>query len=214
MLLYPDIQKRGQEAVCQVIGNGRLPNFTDSQSIPYIDAILKEVLRWRPVAPLGNYLHCQIAPLNSLNNAGNSGSTFDQPFRIDLLPMIYIMDISYQPAQWLLGTPGEPQLSALDDIFETEFFRAILHDTSTYGNDVDAFRPERFFRGDKLDPNVPHPDAAFGFGRRACPGQDMAWSSMWLTIATVLFLFDIRKPVDDTGAPIEPSGEYTSGMQM
>lgn len=206
MLLYPDIQKQGQEAVHQAIGNGRLPNFTDIQSIPYIDAIIKEVLRWRPVGPLGNYLNCRIA-LNSLT------LVIDQPFRIDLLLMIHIMDIFYQPAQWSLGIPGEPQMHSTI-ILKPSIFRAILHDKSTYGNDVDAFRPERFLQGDRLDPNVPHPDAAFGFGRRACPGQDMAWSSMWLTIATVLFLFDIRKPMDDTGTPIEPSGEYTSGMQM
>ncbi len=95
-----------------------------------------------------------------------------------------------------------------------ELIRAILHDKTVYGDDVDKFRPERFLQGNNLNPDIPHPDAAFGFGRRACPGQDMAWSSMWLTVASILFLFDITKQVDENGIPMEPSGEYTSGMQM
>ena len=95
-----------------------------------------------------------------------------------------------------------------------ELIRPILHDKTVYGDDVDEFRPERFLQGNSLNPDIPHPDAAFGFGRRACPGQDMAWSSMWLTIASILFLFDITKQADENGIPMEPSGEYTSGMQM
>jgi len=40
-------------------------------------------------------------------------------------------------------------------------FRAILYDTNVYGPNVDDFDPERF-----LQPEVPDPTAAFGYGRR------------------------------------------------
>ncbi len=36
-----------------VVGRERLPTFDDSCKLPYISAIVEEVLRWRPVAPVG-----------------------------------------------------------------------------------------------------------------------------------------------------------------
>src|SRR6202012_5880497 len=34
-------------------GPSRRPDFRDRQALPYIDALVKEVLRWHPVAPMG-----------------------------------------------------------------------------------------------------------------------------------------------------------------
>ncbi|KAF9461985.1 cytochrome P450 [Collybia nuda] len=52
MSMYPDVQKRAQQEVEQIIGD-RLPTPADYSSLPYILALMKEVLRWAPVAPLG-----------------------------------------------------------------------------------------------------------------------------------------------------------------
>ncbi|KAK0465902.1 cytochrome P450 [Desarmillaria tabescens] len=53
-LLYPEVQAKAQAEVDAVIGHGtRLPNFDDHPQLPYIDAIVLEALRWKPVAPLG-----------------------------------------------------------------------------------------------------------------------------------------------------------------
>jgi cytochrome P450 len=54
MVLYPDVQKRAQAEIDSVIGRDQLPTFTDRASLPYIDAVLRETLRWYPVVPLGN----------------------------------------------------------------------------------------------------------------------------------------------------------------
>lgn len=54
MLLYPDIQKEAQAELDRVIGKDRLPNFSDREHLPYIDALVKETLRWNPVVPLCN----------------------------------------------------------------------------------------------------------------------------------------------------------------
>ena len=56
MVLYPDVQKRAQAEIDSVIGKDRLPTFQDRASLPYIDAIKREVLRWEPVVPLGGNL--------------------------------------------------------------------------------------------------------------------------------------------------------------
>ncbi|KAJ6525781.1 cytochrome P450, partial [Mycena vulgaris] len=42
--MYPEVQKKAQAAVDDVIGHGRLPGFDDN--IPYVEAVVREVLRW------------------------------------------------------------------------------------------------------------------------------------------------------------------------
>ncbi|KAF9442470.1 cytochrome P450, partial [Macrolepiota fuliginosa MF-IS2] len=53
MLLYPDVQRKAQQELDSIIGSDRLPDFSDKPSLPYLSAILKEVLRWNPIAPMG-----------------------------------------------------------------------------------------------------------------------------------------------------------------
>lgn len=53
MVQNPDIQKKAQQEVDKVVGRDRLPDFSDDTSIPYVEAIIKEVNRWKPVTPLG-----------------------------------------------------------------------------------------------------------------------------------------------------------------
>ncbi|KAK0192108.1 cytochrome P450 [Armillaria mellea] len=53
MLLYPDVQKKAQAEIDDVVGNDRLPGFADRENLPYVNAIVSEVLRWNNVAPIG-----------------------------------------------------------------------------------------------------------------------------------------------------------------
>ena len=53
MVLYPEVQKRAQEELDSVLGHGHLPQFGDEDSLPYLKAILHEVVRWNPALPLG-----------------------------------------------------------------------------------------------------------------------------------------------------------------
>ncbi|KAG6378884.1 cytochrome P450 [Boletus reticuloceps] len=52
LTLFPDVQKKAQAEIDAVIGSDRLPNFTDRDSLPYVEALAKEVLRWNVVVPL------------------------------------------------------------------------------------------------------------------------------------------------------------------
>ena len=52
MAIYPDIQKKAQAEIREVVGNDRMSMVADRDSLPYVNAILKEILRWRPVLPL------------------------------------------------------------------------------------------------------------------------------------------------------------------
>lgn len=53
MTLYPEVQEKAQEEIDRVVGFDRFPSFSDRVNLPYIDAMVKEVLRWNPVVPLG-----------------------------------------------------------------------------------------------------------------------------------------------------------------
>jgi len=53
MMNHPEVQRRAQEEIDSVIGGQRLADFEDRASLPYVDAVLRETMRWRPVAPLG-----------------------------------------------------------------------------------------------------------------------------------------------------------------
>ncbi|KAK7462916.1 hypothetical protein VKT23_007496 [Stygiomarasmius scandens] len=53
MILFPDVQRRAQEELDAVVGQSRLPSFADMKQLPYIQAIVKEILRWKPPAPSG-----------------------------------------------------------------------------------------------------------------------------------------------------------------
>ncbi|KAF9225067.1 cytochrome P450 [Gyrodon lividus] len=53
MILYPHVQEKAQQEIDAVVGSERLPDFTDRPSLPYVEAVLRETLRWHPVAPLG-----------------------------------------------------------------------------------------------------------------------------------------------------------------
>ena len=52
MIKHPDIQCKAQDELDKVVGRGRLPDFEDKDSLPYINALYKEVLRIHPMIPL------------------------------------------------------------------------------------------------------------------------------------------------------------------
>ncbi|GKT81516.1 O-methylsterigmatocystin oxidoreductase [Colletotrichum tofieldiae] len=56
MLKFPNVQSKAQEEIDRVIGYGHLPTFEDRERLPYINALVKEALRWWPIAPM-NFPH-------------------------------------------------------------------------------------------------------------------------------------------------------------
>ncbi|KAJ7510665.1 cytochrome P450, partial [Mycena galericulata] len=168
MTIYPEIQKKAQAAVDEVVGQGRLPDFDDS--IPYVDALVREVLRWRPVLPLS-------AP---------HAVTEDDIYKGYHIPAGSVV----------VGNSW-----------------AVLHDEAIFGSNTKEFIPERWLTEDgEINTEMRDPGVTFGFGRRVCPGRDMAQWSIWICAASILATLDIKKSVNRQGIPIEPSGEYTSGL--
>ncbi|EIW84453.1 cytochrome P450 [Coniophora puteana RWD-64-598 SS2] len=106
MVQNPDVQKRAQEEIDSILGSGRLPQFSDRQSLPYIEAVCRETLRWRPVAPLG-------IPHSATNDDVYKGWYIPKDtvvianvWAISQNPEKYPSPSSFKPERFLDGTGG------------------------------------------------------------------------------------------------------------
>ena len=52
MVLHPEVQAKAQAELDRVIGTDRLPELSDNEGMPYIEAVIRETLRWHPVVPI------------------------------------------------------------------------------------------------------------------------------------------------------------------
>ncbi|KAJ7879670.1 cytochrome P450 [Mycena leptocephala] len=164
--LYPKVQKKAQEELDRVVGHDRLPSFEDRPNLPYLNAIVTEIHRWNPVAPLG-VPHC---------------CTQEDVYNGFRIPSGSILFANI----W-----------------------GILHDETIYPSPMN-FDPERYLRGEKYGTDGLNPDPrrfAFGYGRRSCPGKDLADDSIFICAAMTLATFNLTRP---KSGPTEP--EYTSGL--
>lgn len=148
MALHPSAQKRAQQEIGSIIG--RVPRMVDVHRLPYLLAILKEVMRYAPVANLG---------------------TISLPFNPTSL---YLTSKALPHAATEDDTYAGYRVPAGSTVIANVW--AILHDPELYP-DPFVFDPERFIspppsslptRPQQLQPD---PSAyIWGFGRRRCPG--------------------------------------------
>jgi len=60
MILYPEVKRKAQEELDRIVGRERPPTIDDLGSLPYNEALVKEVLRCKPPVPTGMYLPLHI----------------------------------------------------------------------------------------------------------------------------------------------------------
>jgi cytochrome P450 len=53
MISHPEKQKKCQAELDAVVGRSRVPTFQDLENLTYIQATVREILRWRSAFPLG-----------------------------------------------------------------------------------------------------------------------------------------------------------------
>ena len=56
MLQHPDVLEKVQQEMDTVVGSSRLPTWSDRESLPYLDAVISECLRWGTPVPLGYFI--------------------------------------------------------------------------------------------------------------------------------------------------------------
>ncbi|KAE9390851.1 cytochrome P450 [Gymnopus androsaceus JB14] len=111
MAMYPDVMKRAQAELDEVVGQDRLPLLSDRPRLPYIEAIVSESLRWHPVAPLGfphrltedDYYEGYFLPKGTLVQANVWKITRD--------PAVYPNPDHFDPTRFLASETSEVQPS-------------------------------------------------------------------------------------------------------
>jgi cytochrome P450 len=53
MTMFPEAQQKAQEEIDRVVGPEKSPTFEDRSSLPYVEALICECLRWHPTSPTG-----------------------------------------------------------------------------------------------------------------------------------------------------------------
>ncbi|KAJ7940382.1 cytochrome P450 [Mycena leptocephala] len=53
MITYPDVMRKAQAQLDEVVGSDRIPTLDDWDRLPYLRALVKELMRWRTTGPLG-----------------------------------------------------------------------------------------------------------------------------------------------------------------
>jgi cytochrome P450 len=160
LITHPETLKTAQAELDSVIGPERTPNFDDEQSLLYVRALIKETLRWRPVAVLG----------------------------------------------------GTPHASTEDDYYEGYYIPAgttvlgnswAINLNEEYYPNPHCFDPPRFLdsalaeksKGISPGQGKIHPaksgHSSFGWGRRICPGADLAANSLFVALAKLMWAYDI-----------------------
>lgn len=160
LVTHPETLRAAHDELDNVIGPDRTPTFEDEARLPYIRALAKEVLRWRPVAVLGGTPHA---------------STEDDHYEGYYIPA----------GTTVLGNSWAINLN------------------EEYYPNPHRFNPERFLDAALLEKaknptketGKAHPAKAghssFGWGRRICPGADLAVNSLFIALAKILWAFDI-----------------------
>jgi cytochrome P450 len=151
MTLFPEVQAKAQAEVDAVVGAERMPNIGDRERLPYCEALLTELLRWAPVAPI------------ALPHAAAA----DGEFRGYFIPKGTVVMANI----WCV-LPRPCHMARLV-VADAEFARGYTRDTERYP-DPERFSPERFLGA---APQANPRDFIFGFGRRVCPGKQLAEAS-------------------------------------
>ncbi|KAI0034565.1 cytochrome P450 [Vararia minispora EC-137] len=143
------------------------------------------------------------------------------PGHEDMPSLPYATAICREILRWhAVGPLGAPRAAIDDDVYDGWLIPAgstilwnawaISHDPETYPN-PNAFIPERFL-DENGQLNGKEEDTNFGYGRRECVGIHFAKATLWVTIASMLSIFNLFKAKDEQDNEIEISTERTTGL--
>ncbi|AEO59410.1 hypothetical protein MYCTH_2307682 [Thermothelomyces thermophilus ATCC 42464] len=172
---------KAQKLLEEVVGRDRLPTFEDRPKLAYIDAIVCETLRWRPVVVGGvphfikvqdSYMGYHI-PANSIVLANAFAITRDES--------VFGPDVDdFMPERWMVDekdVKAEPTIDAC-------------------GLNVSALKDL--------------PQTGFGFGRRICTGRIIARNQLFIQMARMLWAFDVEPGINEaTGQRPKITAEIT-----
>lgn len=162
LVTHPEVLRKAQMEIDSVVGPERTPGFGDESSLPYIRALCKETLRWRPVAVLGGTPHA--------SSEADAYEGWHIPAGTTILGN-----------NWAINLNEEyyPDPHHFDPV-------RFLSDTERIQLGID----KQPYVGEKVHPaKAGH--SSFGWGRRICPGADLASNSLFAALSKLLWAYDI-----------------------
>ncbi|KAF7535030.1 hypothetical protein G7054_g5716 [Neopestalotiopsis clavispora] len=162
LIKFPEAQALAHKELAAQIGDNRLPSFDDEDALPYIRAMVKEVLRIRPVTNIGSPHY----------------TTADVTYKSYVIPKGTVVTLSqysihYDPRRW----------ERPEEFIPGRYLGHPLK-AGAYAASGDAEGRDHF---------------DFGAGRRICPGMHLAENSLFITLASILWLFNVKAPLDADG---------------
>ncbi|KAG9000126.1 hypothetical protein FRB93_012890 [Tulasnella sp. JGI-2019a] len=119
---HPEVQEKAHAELDRVIGPGRLPTLEDMANLPYICAIIQEIHRYRPVAPLA-------VPHKSLDDVyygkyriPQGSSVYANVWAIYRDPTLFDRPEEFYPERYL-SSPLGLKKGVVDDIERTDAFK-------------------------------------------------------------------------------------------
>ncbi|PKY03509.1 cytochrome P450 [Aspergillus campestris IBT 28561] len=101
----PDAQRKAQEEIDRVVGVHRLPTYADREKLPYIDALVKETLRWHPVAPMALPHACIQDDMYSGYRIPKGSLILPNIWAMTHDPAVYPDPMEFRPERFLGPTP-------------------------------------------------------------------------------------------------------------
>ncbi|KAL2753849.1 hypothetical protein ACRALDRAFT_1081130 [Sodiomyces alcalophilus JCM 7366] len=159
---------KAQKLLDEVVGKDRLPTFEDRPKLAYIDAIVNETLRWRPVV-VGGVPHFTKTEdtYNGYRIPANS-TVIANAYAITRDESVFGEDVhSFFPDRWIAEHVPEGKPHVIDAV---GINTTVLKDL---------------------------PQTGFGFGRRICTGRAIARNQLFIQMARMLWAFDVEAGVVD-----------------
>ena len=162
LVTHPGVLKSAQTELDRVIGPDRTPRFADESQLPYLRALCKETLRWRPVAVLGGTPHAS-TETDCYNGWTIPAETtiLGNNWAINLNEAYYPKPHTFDPVRFL----SDAECAEIS-IKKQPYVGAKTHPAKA-GH------------------------SSFGWGRRICPGADLAFNSLFIALAKLLWAYDI-----------------------
>ncbi|KAM0289149.1 hypothetical protein ACHAO9_006369 [Fusarium lateritium] len=110
MKLYPEVQRNAQEEIDRVVGGNRLPIIEDRSNMPYLDAIVKEVLRWHPIAPMGLPHTCTEDDIYDGYLIPKGSMVISNILHFAHDPEVYSEPMAFKPERFLSSDDNQPEL--------------------------------------------------------------------------------------------------------
>ncbi|KAL2008555.1 hypothetical protein VTN00DRAFT_6749 [Thermoascus crustaceus] len=100
-LAYPDFIPKAQKELDDAVGPDRLPNFEDRDRLPYIQAIVEEILRWRTIIP-GGVPHATLKEDNYMGYHIPKGAmVIGLHWSMAMDERVFEKPLEFRPERWL-----------------------------------------------------------------------------------------------------------------